>query len=269
MLNTILSNMSSASMIKVPLYLVSIIPVIYAWVKTGFKNPFLFSLILIFALASQLSMNIEMDLEDNKRGMKCFESEPLLNVGPCHVILFKQNHLNIIRKASLAAMLIIAVVVLVFTRILVLLLYGLAGTVLMYAYLKKPLELYKRGVGEVSTFFDFGPILVLGSYTALGGVSLNSVIMPSLGFGLIASSIRYSHHIVEEVEGSRRKRFYPYVHALLLVLSSLTALNLLKAALLVPVAVLVSVYASRHRLKTWADLLYLLYFSAISLSFWG
>jgi 1,4-dihydroxy-2-naphthoate octaprenyltransferase len=162
-LNTILSSMSSASMIKVPLYLVSIIPVIYAWIKTWFKNPFLFALIVIFALASQLSMNIEMDLEDQKRGMKCFESEPLLNVGPCHVILFKQNHLNIIRKASLAAMLIIAVVVLAFTRMLILLLYGLAGIVLMYAYLKKPLELYKRGVGEVSTFFDFGPILVLGS----------------------------------------------------------------------------------------------------------
>jgi 1,4-dihydroxy-2-naphthoate octaprenyltransferase len=250
-------------MIKTPLYLVSIIPVIYAWIKTGFKNPFLFALIVVFALVSQLSMNIEMDSEDQKRGMKCFESEPLLNVGPCHMLLFKQNHLNVIRKSSLVLLLIIAVVVLAFTRMLVLLLYGLAGIVLMYAYLKKPLELYKRGVGEVSTFFDFGPILVLGSYTALGGGSLNSVIIPSLGFGLIASSIRYSHHIVEEAEGSRRKMFYPYALTLLLVLSSLTALSPLKVALLIPVVVLVSVYASRQRLKTWADLLYLVYFFTV------
>ncbi|MGC8600229.1 MAG: prenyltransferase [Nitrososphaeria archaeon] len=255
--------MGNTSMIKAPLYLVSLIPVVYSWKCTGFSNSFLFTIILFFAIASQLFMNIEMDSEDQERGLKCFESEPLLNVGPCHMMLFKRNQIKLIRASSLALMLIIAVLVLLITRMLILIIYGLAGIALMYAYLKKPLELYKRGIGEISTFFDFGPVLVLGSYTALGGRYPLSLTPLSVGFGLIASSIRYSHHLVEEKEGSRRKRFYPYVHFALLFSSSLTALNLFKVLLLMPVAILVSVYAARYRYKTWADLIYLLYFFSV------
>ena len=250
-------------MIKAPLYLVSLLPVIYSWIYAGYKNATLFVMIVFFAIASQLSMNIEMDSEDQERGLRCFESEPLLNVGPCHTIIFKKDQIKTIRALSLALMLIIAVIVLLITKMLTLIVYGLAGIVLMYAYLKKPLELYKRGLGEISTFFDFGPILVLGSYTALSGRFTLSLIPISVGFGLIASSIRYSHHLVEEKEGSKRKKLYPYVHLLLLILSAFTALNILKVSMLIPAAILVSVYAAKKKFKTWADIAYLIYFFAI------
>lgn len=254
-------------MIKAPLYLVSLLPVIYSWAFAGFRNPTVFALIVAFAIASQLSMNVEMDSEDQERGLKCFKSEPLLNVGPCHMLLFNRDQINFIRLISLALMIIIAALVLLITKMVILIIYGLAGIALMYAYLKKPLELYKRGLGEISTFFDFGFILILGSYTALGGRSSLSLINVSLGFGLIASSIRYSHHLVEEKESSMRKKLYPYVHSLLLISSSFLSLSFFRIMLLMPAAVLVSVYGAKYKYKTWGDLFYLLYFFAVNLQF--
>ena len=251
-------------MIKAPLYLVSLIPVIYSWISAGYRNPIVFMLILVFAIASQLSMNIEMDSEDLERGLKCFYSEPLLNVGPCHMMILKQYQIKAIRALSLGLMLIIAIIVLLITKMLILIFYGLAGIVLMYAYLKKPLELYKRGLGEISTFFDFGPILVLGSYTAVGRNSPLSVLSIAVGFGLIASSIRYSHHLVEEKDGSRRKRFYPYVHLILLLASAFTVFSFLKVVVLIPAALIVSAYAIKGKFKTWADIFYMICFFAVA-----
>src|SRR6266545_2307154 len=50
----------------------------------------------------------------------------------------------------------------VVTANLLLLAFGLAGAVLAWSYSSPPLRLSYRGIGEISTFLAFGPIMTVG-----------------------------------------------------------------------------------------------------------
>ncbi len=247
------------SELKVPLFLVSLLPVIYSWIYSGLRRPLVFALALTFAFFSQLLMNLEMDLKDKERGLRCFEAEPFLSVGPCYSKLSAKTQ-KIIRTISLAALLTTALLVLVITEEAILILFGALGVALMYAYLNKPIELYVRGLGEISTFFDFGPLLVLGSELAFSSTITMKALIASIGFGLIASSIRYSHHLPEEREGSMRKKLFPYVHTALLVLSSLALISPAKVLIGLAASIAASAYVIFGKLKAWADIAYLALF---------
>ena len=111
--------------------------------------------------------------------------------------------------------------VIIITKLIFLIIIGLFAIILMFAYLYPPVELYMRGIGEISTFFDFGPLLLLGSYYAFTGSIAYSLIPLSIGFGLIASAIRYSHHIIEEPAKSIRKRAYAPLFFTMIVISAI------------------------------------------------
>ncbi|MGC8568893.1 MAG: hypothetical protein ACP5LW_02690 [Nitrososphaeria archaeon] len=255
--------MYKLSMIKLPLYIVSALPVFYAWRASGFRRTDVFIAALMFVMLAQLVMNVQMDLKDMKRGLECRESEPFLSVGPCYAKALKGTRALV--EISYIAMAVAALYVLAATRNPALVLYGLAAILLMVAYLRKPLELYVRGLGEISTFFDFGPILVLGSLSAFGALPNLRAVLASIGFGLAASSIRYSHHLPEDHEGSRRRRLYPAAHAAMIILSAFMLLNPMTVMIALLPATAVSLYAVRGRLRAWADIIYLLLFFILSL----
>jgi 1,4-dihydroxy-2-naphthoate octaprenyltransferase len=166
-------------------------------------------------------MNIEMDRLDReygKSGMKCGSFIP---VGPCLFECVSVEKIRKIAMAPLALMIITAALVIIITRLLVLLAFGLFAMILMFAYLYPPIMLYRRGIGEISTFFDFGPLLLLGSYYAFTGSIAYSLIPASVGFGLIASAVRLSHHIIEEPEGTARKRLYVPAFSIMVIISSI------------------------------------------------
>ncbi len=255
--------MHKLSMLKLPLFIVSALPVVYAWHAAGFRRANVFLAALIFVMLAQLVMNVQMDLKDMKRGLECRESEPFLSVGPCYARALKGT--GALVKMSYIVMAAAALYVLAVTRNAALVLYGLAAIILMMAYLREPLELYVRGIGEISTFFDFGPILVLGSLSAYGASPDLGAVLVSIGFGLTASSIRYSHHLPEDQEGSRRRRLYPAVHAAMIISSAFMLPNPMAVMVALLPAVAVSLYAIRGKLRAWADIIYLLLFFFLSL----
>jgi len=209
------------SSMKIPLYLVSVVPLLFSWVNSEFSRLPVFVLSMIFVLFSQFLMNAEMDRLDKNYGNKGIRCSSILPIGPC---IFECLDQKIIRKAetiSLVLVILTSSLVIIITRLALLIIIGMLAIILMFAYLYPPIKLYKRGIGEISTFFDFGPLLLLGSYYAFTGSMTYSLIPASIGFGLIASAIRFSHHVIEEQEKSIRKRMYVPLFFLLIVVSAI------------------------------------------------
>ena len=263
------SKREIVSSLKLPLYIVSAAPVIYSWLRSYLSRPFVFALSMIFVLSSQFIMNFEMDRLDlgyRMRGMNCGS---LLPVGPC---IFKCEEIKKVRKISIAFLVIMAItasLVLVITRILLLLVFGLLAVAFMIAYLYHPLRLYRRGIGEISTFFDFGPLLVLGTYYAFTGQFGYSIITASIGFGLIASAIRYAHHIIEESENSMRRRLYIPIFFVLIVASSLivgpqfSALHIILILISIITGIM-PLITGDSQIVTFSAMIYLTIFTAIA-----
>ncbi len=206
---------------KIPLYLVSVVPLLFSWVNSEFSRLPVFGLSMIFVLFSQFLMNAEMDRLDKNYGRRGIRCGSIMPVGPC---LFDCLDLKSIRKAEIVSLMIVgftSALVIIITKLIFLIIIGLFAIILMFAYLYPPVELYMRGIGEISTFFDFGPLLLLGSYYAFTGSIAYSLIPLSIGFGLIASAIRYSHHIIEEPAKSIRKRAYAPLFFTMIVISAI------------------------------------------------
>ncbi|MGC8662083.1 MAG: hypothetical protein ACP5TZ_06255 [Nitrososphaeria archaeon] len=207
------------SSLKIPLYMVSAAPLIYSWFYSGLSRLPVFLLSIIFVLASQFLMNTVMDRLDRGYGKKCIKRGSFIPVGPC--IFECIDARRMMETVPLIIMLAMAVLVLIITRLLLLIAFGVMAIILMFAYLYPPLMLYRRGIGEISTFFDFGPLLLLGTYYAFTG-NIEYLLLPaSIGFGLVASAIRLSHHIIEEPESSTRKKLYAPAFFIMVIASSL------------------------------------------------
>ncbi len=263
------SNVEIISSLKLPLYLVSVAPLVYSWLNSSFSKALVFALSMIFVLSSQFIMNIEMDRLDGSYGRQGVNCGSFLPVGPC---IFQCADINKIRRISiapLALMLITASLVLIITRMLTLLIFGFLAAIFMVAYLYQPITLYRRGIGEISTFFDFGPLLVLGTYYAFTGHFGYFLIPASIGFGLIASAVRFSHHIIEEPETSKRKRLYIPIFLVLIIASSLivglqfSILHIILILISIITGIMPLITRDSQRV-TFSAIIYLIIFTAIA-----
>lgn len=251
------------SSLKIPLYLVSVIPLIYSWFYSGLFRPLVFLLSIIFVLASQFLMNTEMDRLDRGYGRKCIKRGSFIPVGPC--IFDCVDAKRRMETVPLVLMLIMAVLVLVITRLLFLIAFGVIAIILMFAYLYPPIMLYRRGIGEISTFFDFGPLLLIGTYYAFTGNIVYQLLPVSIGFGLIASAIRLSHHIIEEPEGSTRKKIYVPAFFVMVIASSLmtwkiSTVHIILTVISLLVAIMPNMVKDSQKV-TSASIIYLIIFA--------
>ncbi|HYU07286.1 MAG TPA: prenyltransferase [Thermoplasmata archaeon] len=80
------------------------------------------------------------------------------------------------------------------TANLLLLAFGLAGAVLAWSYSSPPLRLSYRGIGEISTFLAFGPIMTVGATVAFGGAGAESSVFASLILGFLAAAISFARY---------------------------------------------------------------------------
>jgi len=86
------------------------------------------------------------------------------------------------------------------TANLVLLAFGLGGAVLAWSYSSPPLKLSYRGIGEISTFLSFGPIMTVGATVAFGGAGVESSAFASLTLGFLAAAISFARYFPNREE---------------------------------------------------------------------
>ncbi|MDI3312840.1 MAG: prenyltransferase [Mycobacterium sp.] len=73
--------------------------------------------------------------------------------------------------------------------------FALSGFVLSVAYTAPPLRLKKRGLGEPDVFVVWGPLMVCGTYYAAVGAVGPDVVLASLPYGLLCTTVLMGKHI--------------------------------------------------------------------------
>ncbi|HEX9340968.1 MAG TPA: prenyltransferase [Thermoplasmata archaeon] len=86
------------------------------------------------------------------------------------------------------------------TANLALLAFGLGGAVLAWSYSSPPLRLSFRGIGEISTFLAFGPIMTIGATVVFGGAGIESSVFASAILGFLAAAISFARYFPNREE---------------------------------------------------------------------
>jgi 1,4-dihydroxy-2-naphthoate octaprenyltransferase len=73
--------------------------------------------------------------------------------------------------------------------------FALAGLVLSVAYTAPPLRLKKRGLGEPDVLVVWGPLMVGGTFYAATGTISWAVLLASLPYGLLCTTVLMGKHI--------------------------------------------------------------------------
>ena len=73
--------------------------------------------------------------------------------------------------------------------------FAVAGFVLSVAYTAPPLRLKKRGLGEPDVLVVWGPLMVGGTYVAATGSITWEVLLASLPYGLLCTTVLMGKHI--------------------------------------------------------------------------
>lgn len=73
--------------------------------------------------------------------------------------------------------------------------FALSGFALSVAYTAPPLRLKKRGLGEPDVFVVWGPLMVCGTYYATVGAVGWNVVLASLPYGLLCTTVLMGKHI--------------------------------------------------------------------------
>ncbi len=132
------------------------------------------------------------------------------------------------------------------TRNLLLLAFGLAGFVLAWTYSSPPLKLSYRGVGELSTFFAFGPIMTVGATIAFDPGGWSGSLLASLILGFLAASISFSRYFPNAVEDRAKGKRTPVT-----IFGRRTAAAILLGLLLAPIGIALLLWTSQAHF-VWA-----------------
>jgi len=213
---------------KVPLYFTSVAPVITAAVYAGMYNPIIF-LILSVVIFMQAALNTSMDYYDFKFQRHLLNSDTLFPLGSYFIekMNVKPETILKVSRILLAISTILGILVVIITRNIILLYFGLIAIFFALIYVIPPFRLGSRGIGEISTFVDFGIFPFIGSLIALGkNINFEDILIAS-SFGIFASMIRYLHHIAEDSDKSKRVRYFRMIYLILIfgVTLSLITIN--------------------------------------------
>lgn len=117
----------------------------------------------------------------------------------------------------------------------IILLFGVTGIFLGYAYTAPPLKLSYRGLGEIAVFLSFGPLPVTASYYVVAGeISITPFII-SLPLGIMTSAIlwinQFPDYLTDKKAGKNtllvrigvRRGRYVYYSLIVMVIITLAA----------------------------------------------
>ncbi len=209
--------------LKAPIYFTSISPVLIGWAFSNFRFSYLVPLLLVVTISMQAGMNLAMDYFDHSNSRPLRNDDTVYPLGSYFIEKLGVRP-KTIRYGFLAMMtlaVVVGLLVVYLTKSILLLTLGLTAVFLSLLYVVPPIKLGARGIGEIATFFSFGPFPVLGTIIALGySVGLDAILV-SLSLGLLASSIRYLHHLPEDREGGRRVRMFKIVYPIMIITASI------------------------------------------------
>ena len=143
----------------------------------------------------------------------------------------------------MAAGLVAGLALVALTQSLVLLAFGIVGFVLAWSYSSPPLKLSYRGIGELSTFLAFGPVMTVGATVAFGLRGLSASLLASVILGFLAAAISFSRYFPNEVEDRAKGKRTPVT-----LLGRQRATSLLVALWWSPVCVTLLWYSQDTRL---------------------
>lgn len=154
---------------------------------------------LVLAIAgitlAHIANNLMNDLYDTQTGTDS-ASYPRALYAPHPVLsglVSRRTLLVAIAAVNLADLAIL--VVLTWARGWPVVAFALSGFVLSVAYTAPPVRLKKRGLGEPDVFVVWGPLMVCGTYySAVGAVSWD-VLLASLPYGLLCTTVLMGKHI--------------------------------------------------------------------------
>jgi 1,4-dihydroxy-2-naphthoate polyprenyltransferase len=154
---------------------------------------------LVLAIAGILlahtANNLMNDLFDTQTGLDS-ATYPRALYAPHPVLsglVSRRTLLTAIAVVNLADLAIL--VVLTYVRGWPVVAFAVAGFVLSVAYTAPPVRLKKRGLGEPDVFVVWGPLMVCGTYySAVGSVGWD-VLLASLPYGLLCTTVLMGKHI--------------------------------------------------------------------------
>lgn len=209
--------------LKVPIYFTSISPVLIGWAFSDYHISYLVIMLLVVTVTMQGALNLAMDYFDHINSKPLRNEDTLFPLGSYFIekLGIPPQRLKYSFFVLLAVSVTAGLTVICLTRNLLLLYLGLTAVFLSVLYVAPPIKLGSRGVGEIATFFDFGPFPVLGTIVALGfSLNLESISV-AIGLGLLASAIRYLHHLPEDKPDGVRIKKFRIVYPIMLLSASL------------------------------------------------
>ncbi|WP_337860530.1 prenyltransferase [Ferroplasma sp.] len=205
--------------LKLPLYFTSVSPVIFIWAYNNFKNLFYFVFLIAIVLSMQLALNLAMDFYDYQHGIKVVNGNTLFPVGPYLVYKMHVDQKNIRKTFIISALIsiILGLYIIALSRDYSLIVIGILAVFVSLIYVLPPFRLDTRGFGEFSTFLSFGPFILIGSAILFNIKVTYFLISISILFGLLASAIRFLHHITEDNPDGLRVKNFKKIYAFILL----------------------------------------------------
>jgi 1,4-dihydroxy-2-naphthoate octaprenyltransferase len=162
--------------------------------KTGF-NPWLFGLAGAGLLVAHGANNLMNDLFDLETAVDT-QGYPRALYAPHPVLSGLISKRGLATAALVTNVLSLTVlVVLTVARGWPVIAFALAGFVVSAGYTAPPLRFKKRGLGEISVFAVWGPLMVGGTYFAATGSVPGRIIADSVPFALLATTVLMGKHI--------------------------------------------------------------------------
>lgn len=155
-------------------------------------------LAIIGGSLAHLAINVTNDIFDTRSGADAANVNPTQFSGGSRVLhygLLSQRELSLWAAILYAGALAIGLVLLAIRPSLALLVLGVAGVVIGWAYTAPPLKLVYRGLGEIAVAVGFGPIMLLGAYAAETGRIAWEPLVASLPVAILIALILYVNEI--------------------------------------------------------------------------
>ncbi|GAB6945739.1 1,4-dihydroxy-2-naphthoate polyprenyltransferase [Vulcanisaeta sp. JCM 14467] len=164
-----------------------------------------FALALIGALLLHISVNVINDYYDTLYGV---DTPDVLRHRP-HAILMGITNTKSMLSIGLALLITGSLmgIYLTLTVSPLILIIGAIGVFLVYEYTGPPLKLKYKGLGELSVFLAWGPLMAFGSILASTGIINYMVAMVSIPVALLVVATLYANN-VRDIERDRGKGAY-------------------------------------------------------------